>query len=70
MAAPRRQRRAAGTDLIGQGRQAEGHPLLGVALGLAVERLMLPVFLEQDHRQKAGAGPAAGYHMGTVPGPR
>src|SRR4030081_2681786 len=59
----RRQHRAAGADLIGQGRQAEGHSLLGVALGLAVQWLMLPILLEQDHRQKAWTGPAPGGHM-------
>ena len=59
----RRQHRAAGADLVGQGRQAERHALPGVAFGLAVERLMLPVLLEQDHRQQARAGPAAGDHM-------
>jgi hypothetical protein len=31
--------------------QAEKDALPGVAFGLAVERLMLPVLLEQDHRQ-------------------
>jgi hypothetical protein len=55
----RPQRRAAGADLVGQGRQAQGHALAGIALGLAVERLMLAVLLEQDHCQQAGAGPAA-----------
>src|SRR4030081_1245873 len=59
----RRQHRAAGADLIGQGRQTEGDTLLGVALGLAVQWLMLPVLLEQDHRQKAWTGPAPGGHM-------
>ena len=34
-------------------------PSLGVALALAVEGLMHPVLLEQDHRQQAGAAPAA-----------
>src|SRR5205807_9210326 len=57
------QRCAAATHLIGQGRQAEGYALPGVAFGLAVERLMLPVFLEQDHRQQAGAGPTPGNDM-------
>ena len=57
------ERRAAGPDLVGQGRQAEWNALLGVAFGLAVERLMLPELLEQDHRQQAGAGPASGNHM-------
>ena len=59
----RGQRRAAGPDLIGQRRQAEGDPLARIALGLAIERLMLPELLEQDHRQQARAGPAARNHM-------
>jgi hypothetical protein len=58
----RQQDCAAGPDLIGQRRQAEWHPFAGVALGLAVERLMLAVLLEQDHRQQAGAGPTSGDH--------
>src|ERR1700720_1511588 len=57
------QHRAAGPHLIGQGRQAERHAFLGVAFGLAVERLMLPELLEQDHRQKTWTGPASGDHM-------
>jgi len=59
----RGQHRAAGPDLVGQGRQAERDPLSRVALGLAIERLMLPVLLEQDHRQQARPGPPAGDHM-------
>src|SRR5262249_56498964 len=43
----RAQHRAAGPDLIGQGRQAERNPLSRIALGLAIERLMLPELLEQ-----------------------
>ena len=61
--AERCQRCAAAAYLIGQGRQAEGYALPGVAFGLAVERLMLPVLLEQDHRQQAGAGPTPGNDM-------
>ena len=53
------QRGAAGADLVGQGRQADRHAFPRVALGLAVQRLMLTELLEQDHRQQAGAGPAA-----------
>jgi hypothetical protein len=44
-------------------REHERHALLGVALGLAVERLMLAKLLEQDHRQETGTGPAPGNHM-------
>jgi hypothetical protein len=42
----RDQRCAAAIHLIGQGRQAEGYALPGVAFRVAVERLMLPVLLE------------------------
>jgi hypothetical protein len=59
----RLQHRAAGADLVGQGRQAQRDALTGIALGLPVERLMLAELLEQDHRQEAGAGPAARDHM-------
>ena len=59
----RLQYRAAGTYLVCQRRQAQGHAFAGVALGLAVERLMLAVLLEQDHRQQAGPGPAAGHDV-------
>ena len=55
-----RQRCRAAADLVGQGRQTERHALLGIALGLTVERLMLAKLLEQDHRQQAWPGPAAG----------
>ena len=56
----RRQDRGHAADLVGQGREAERHALAGVALGLAIKRLMLPKLLEDDHGQQAGAGPAAG----------
>src|ERR1019366_7021534 len=59
----RRQRHRAAADLVGQGRQTDRHALLGIALGLAVERLMLAKLLEQDHGQKTGTGPAPGDHM-------
>ena len=65
----RRQHGAAGADLVGQGRQAERHALAGIALGLAVQRLMLPELLEQDHRQQARPGPAARRSHGTAPAP-
>ena len=51
----RRQRSGAGADLIGQGRKAQFHALAGVAVTLAVERLMRAELLEQQHRQEAGA---------------
>ena len=53
----------AGADLVGQGRQAQRHAFPGVALGLAVQRLMLAKLLEHDHRQQAGTGPAARDHV-------
>ena len=55
----RRQRRGGGADLVGERREAELDALAGVALGLAVQRLVLAELLEQDHRQQARAGPAA-----------
>ena len=59
----RHQRRRAAADLVGQGRQTDRHALLGIALGLPVERLMLAKLLEQHHRQQAGSGPAPGDHV-------
>jgi len=56
----RRQHGNACAHLVGQGRQAERNPLACVALDLAVQRLMPPVLLEQDHRPQARAGPATG----------
>ena len=53
----------AGADQVGQGRQAEIDALLGIALALAIQRLMHAILLEQDHRQKARAGEAARDHM-------
>jgi len=35
---------------IGHGREADRHAFTRIALRLAVERLMLTEFLEQDHR--------------------
>ena len=49
----------AGADLVCERRQAQRDAFPGVALGLAVQWLMLAKLLEHDHRQKAGAGPAA-----------
>jgi hypothetical protein len=45
----RGERDRAGADLVGQGRQAELDALVGVALALAIQRLVLAEFLEQDH---------------------
>jgi hypothetical protein len=49
------QHRATGPDVVGQGRQAERSALPGVVLGLAIERLMLPNFLER--RPQTGKNP-------------
>ena len=46
---------SAGADLIGERRQADLDTFMGVAVTLAVERLMLAELLEQDHCQQAGA---------------
>ena len=59
----RPQRSGAAADLVGQRRQAQLDAFVGIALALAVERLMLAVLLEQDHRQQARAGPAARERM-------
>jgi hypothetical protein len=45
----RLERRAARSDLVSQGGQAQRHTFSGVTFGLAVERLMLSELLEQDH---------------------
>jgi hypothetical protein len=54
----RRERGGAGPHLVRERRQAELHALARVALGLAVERLMLAELLEQDHGEEARARPA------------
>src|SRR5579872_4526057 len=59
----RPQERDTAADLVGQGRQAEINTLPPIALGLAIERLVLAKLLEQYHRQQARSGEAAGQHM-------
>ena len=54
----RLQRKRAGAHLVGQRRQAEIDAFARVAVALAVQRLVLAVLLEQDHRQQVLAGPA------------
>lgn len=54
----RLQHGAGSTDLIGERRQGERHTLAAVALGLTVQRLVLPELLEQQHGEQARAGPA------------
>ncbi len=56
----RHQHGRASADLVSQGRQAERDALAAVALGLAVEWLVLAELLEQDHRQQARPGPTPG----------
>ena len=53
------QHRAARPHLVGECGEAEWHTFSGIAFSLAVERLVLAEFLEHQHGQKAGAGPAA-----------
>ena len=55
----RPQQHGAAADLVGERRQAQVDALARIALGLPVERLMLAVLLEQDHRQQARPGKAA-----------
>ena len=55
----RLQQHGAAADLVGERRQAQLDALARIALGLPVERLMLAVLLEQDHRQQARPGKAA-----------
>ena len=59
----RAQNHGAAADLVGERREAEIDAFAGIALGLAVERLMLPVLLEQDHGQQARPGKAARQHV-------
>ena len=42
---------------VGHRRQRDRHAFQGVALGLAVQRLMLAELLEHDHGQQARPGP-------------
>jgi hypothetical protein len=58
----RPQESSATADLVGQGRDAEIDALARVALGLPIERLVLPVLLEQDHGEQARPGKAAWQH--------
>src|SRR3546814_13271035 len=59
----RHERGAGGADLIGERRKAERHAFAGVALGLAVQRLMLAELLEQQHGEEAWASTAARHDM-------
>ena len=59
----RQQNHSAGADLIGQRRDAEIDALSGIALALAIQRLVLAELLEQDHGQQVRPGKAARRHM-------
>jgi len=52
-----------GANLISQGRQAQRHAFPGIALGLAVQWLMLAELLEQNHRQETRSRPASRDHV-------
>ena len=57
------QNRDAGTDLVGEGRDAEIDALPGIAFALAVQGLMLPELLEQDGREQVRPGKSARRNM-------
>lgn len=59
----RTQRRRTRAHLIGQRREAQIKALSRIALALPVERLVLPVLLEEDHGQKAWPDKAAGQNV-------
>jgi hypothetical protein len=50
-------------DLVGERREAETHAFTGIPLRLPIERLVLPVLLEQNHGQEARPRKAARQHM-------
>jgi len=49
----------AGADVIGHGRHRQLDTLADKPIALPVERLMIGVFVEQDHRQEARPSKAA-----------
>ena len=55
----RQQRRAQAPTWSARVDRLDRHALARIALGLAVQRLMLAELLEHDHRQQARPGPAA-----------
>ena len=59
----RHHRVSSGADLISQGRETERHAFTGEPLGLPIEGLVLPVLLEQEHREEARSGPSARDHV-------
>jgi hypothetical protein len=60
-------RRANRPHGVGHGRQGDWHAFQSVALGLAVQGLMLTELLEYDHGQEAGPRPAPGDDKGMAP---
>ena len=54
---------SAGTDLVGQRRDAEIDAFPAISLALPVQRLMLAELLEQHHRKQVRPGKAARRHM-------
>ena len=54
----RSERHRARAQLVDQRRQAQIDAFASVAIALAVQRLVRPILLEQDHRQQVGARPA------------
>lgn len=59
----RHQGPGAGADLVGQRGKADRHAFARIALGLAIERLVLAELLEQHHGQEARPRPSAGHDM-------
>src|SRR5262249_17165479 len=59
----RHQHRRAGADMIRHGRQRYLNAFARILLALAIERLMVGVFFDQDHCQQARSGKSAGDHM-------
>jgi len=55
----RHQRRRTGADMIGHSRHRQLDALAGKSLALPVERLMIGIFVHQDHRQQTRPGKAA-----------
>lgn len=64
----RLQRNSRVPDQVSQGRQAQFYTFTGEAFGLPVQRLVLPVFLEDKHGDQAGPGPTTRDRMERVGG--
>lgn len=59
----RLQRGGTGSDLIGQGREAQVDALARITVRLSVQRLMLAELLEEDHGQEVRSCPSPGRRM-------